>query len=874
MVDKWGIFFVFFFGVFLISSVSASFNVGNPKHSLETFYGPSDNVTGGVNISFSSEPLNSVFSDSSGNSANLSEVLKNNAGYYYSCNPTDCKDDYSLSNPSQTKTVTLNSVDSKIYAVKLTGNIFKIDSFKFIIDSTAAASCTNQLEVDFLDDSFLDARNNNALNSAICSNKDYGCFDSGKTLEEPKIDGTPFCEKVNLSSSPGFSIGAWIKKVSGLSTIKASIYDISGGDALASCTLPDATSSGGEVSCNVNYSVAQPGKYYVCIQSTSGTGNYTTKGYSITNGCGFHGTPPRSLTNVAYQIFSKGNQFGPVGTLQINKSMDGRDFAGMAEDYLIRKYGSLDCSLGCVIPIKINSNSNQVVTLRNLQVDYEKDIGTVTESNFYEVSKTPAKINSTFQQLYLDGSGFSVPSNFGNFTFSLQLDGQNVLSQMMEVKDVPIIKSVTPTKTASAYPTEFRVTVDSKYNLTGFSWNFGDNTSDITTSGNNASHTYSSIGVYNLKVKVTDQRKLSSTKTFMINVSSPKDLINSTLNDKERDISNLEREIYSFLPIYQDAINSSLNISYLKDRISLLKTLYQNATSEEEYNAIVTDLVGLKIPAGISKSRSAQDIVLLSGPSYVNLNALQEIGGGTYDTNKEQDYINAALLWQQDNLDVNFNFNEFSGRYPGYIEPIVKVFEIKVNEKKDIPNDYYFILPEPEGFMTDAKFDRKSGYIYINLKGQKSFSFSTTGDVDFTNLPAFISPAISELTITQTLPEVKNTSKWVVFSVAVFALLVIAFVIYIIMQQWYKRRYENYLFKNRNDLYNMINYVNNAKRKGLKNNQIEENLKKVGWSSEKIRYVMRKYAGKRTGMFEIIPIKKLAENVWEKSDHTKFNKPF
>ena len=42
----------------------------------------------------------------------------------------------------------------------------------------------------------------------------------------------------------------------------------------------------------------------------------------------------------------------------------------------------------------------------------------------------------------------------------------------------------------------------------------------------------------------------------------------------------------------------------------------------------------------------------------------------------------------------------------------------------------------------------------------------------------------------------------------------------------------------------------------MKDNEIISKLKKSKWKSEQISYVMRKYSGKRTGMFEV-PIDKL-----------------
>ncbi len=860
MVDKKMIFFVFFFGIFLINLTSASFNVGNPASSLTNIYGPSNNINGWINISFNSEPLNSLFSDSRGNSINISNILKNNFGYSYSCSPVDCSSGYNASNGMQTKIATLNPGDSKIYGLRLTGNIFRINSLNFTLDSTATPSCMNQIGVDFLDDGSIDVVNNKSLDSATCSNlRDYGCFDLSASAAEPVMGSTPYCELVNLSASPGFNIGAWVKKVNGLETIAAVIYKTNGQE-VARCKLPDANTSGGEVSCSVNYSLINPEKHYVCIYSTGGSGDYRAKGYSPqSNGCGFHGTPIPSLSPAAYQIFAQGKSFDAMGSINVSNSMiDGTSLAQLAENYIRVKYGTMNCSSGCVIPISINSNSNQSITLRNLQAQYENDIGVVVENNFYDVSKTPAKASSDFQKLYLDSAGFSVPSTIGNYSFLLNLNSQNVISNNLQVIDIPIINSLSPQKTASAYPTNFNVNVHSNYNLTGFSWDFGDNTSAITQS-NNVTHTYTITGAYNLSVTVIDQRGLNSSKVFLINVSSPKDLINSKLNDIKKSILNLGIQISSFDSFSQQALSSSLNISYLNQTVNLLNAQYQTATSDSDYNLIVNGLLQIKIPDSVSQTGGAGNITFLSKPSDINLKVLQDIGGGTFDSNNQKGYINVVLLWQNQNLQTKMDFSQFSGTYSGYTQFISSIFKMNIVQKKDVPYDYYLIIPQFAGFQTDAQYTNKSGYVYINLKNKNSISFSTTENVDFTTLPAFIAPAISKLSVTQTLPEQATTSKWTVFALVILFLLVLAFVIYLIMQEWYKRRYENYLFKNRNDLYNMVNYVNNAKKKGLKNSEIEENLKKAGWNSERIRYVMKKYSGKRTGMFEIVPITKFGE---------------
>ncbi|MFQ5532125.1 MAG: hypothetical protein ACE5ES_05925, partial [Candidatus Nanoarchaeia archaeon] len=54
--------------VLLLNLASASFNIGNLSHKIDTNYGPSQDVKGWINISFNQEPVDSVFEDSEGNS--------------------------------------------------------------------------------------------------------------------------------------------------------------------------------------------------------------------------------------------------------------------------------------------------------------------------------------------------------------------------------------------------------------------------------------------------------------------------------------------------------------------------------------------------------------------------------------------------------------------------------------------------------------------------------------------------------------------------------------------------------------------------------------------------------------------------------------
>jgi len=88
------------------------------------------------------------------------------------------------------------------------------------------------------------------------------------------------------------------------------------------------------------------------------------------------------------------------------------------------------------------------------------------------------------------------------------------------------------------------------------------------------------------------------------------------------------------------------------------------------------------------------------------------------------------------------------------------------------------------------------------------------------------------------------------FIFILFFLVLFGVGVYIILQEWYKKRYEKYLFKKKNDLYNLMIYITERRKKGLSNKELYSKLKKSGWGSEQVNYVLRKHSGKRTGMFD------------------------
>jgi|TARA_B100001971_G_C18266598_1_gene593425 PKD repeat protein len=855
-------YFIILFIVLFTGIISANFEIGDLSYSIDKQYRPSENIRGWLNISLDNELANSILEDSNNNSINLIDFLDRNKDYKYTCSTIECLSDYSATSEKTTKTFNLNPRESEIIGFKFNENLIDITSVEFDIESDVATSCYNQLKIDFFNNGKIDIGNDKVIDASCSFLRRNGCFDENANTEEYILGVTPYCQKIELSESPGFKLGAWVKKISGNKEITMSLYDNSGNEIQdANCKLEDASNEGGEISCDVDYLVTESKDHYICINSNEMEGEYKIKGYSNQEGCGFYGYPVRSEA-AAYNIFTVGKMFDSFGTKDISNSLQNIESLGESiKDYIIERYGSLDCSNECIIPIKIIAQEGQTITIDNLKVDHIRSSGEVTENRFYDLTEIPSKVNSEFQKVSLNNGNFSILDVYGDYTFALSLNDKKIFSEEVTIEKIPEIISITPMIAMAAYLTEFSVIITSDADIINYEWDFG-NGDIIKNDVNKASYTYKSTGKFDLKITIVDSNDKSSHKVFNIDVKPPIDAVNTTLESRLENINNVKSQINNLPVFYQDSLNKVLGIDSIEDKIESIQKRYSIASSDEDYINIFIDLLDLNFPRSIATTKTTTDLALFyPDKDNINLDVLKAISGDNYNTSKKEGYSNAILSWNQGNIDTKINFKEISANYNGEINPLLNIFELRIKEKNELNYDSYIIFRELENLRFKENYgDKKeSGYIYINLKEpQEEIVFSTTEDIDFNNLPLFISPGINRLVLSgeELSGEDSKKSKWIIFILVLFLLIFIVFVVYIIMQEWYKRKYENYLFKNRNNLYNLVSYIGNSKKKGMKDNEIISKLKKSKWKSEQISYVMRKYSGKRTGMFEV-PIDKL-----------------
>jgi len=872
---------LFFVAVLLIPGALSILN-GTPAGSIREVYGPNTDMSGWINISLEKEPITTnvtiSFDGEIVKTISIEKILEENPSYDYSCTPLDCTNNYLTSNDQTSKTYNIFNQKQELFGFKFEGKIQSIDSIKFNISSSEGPSCESQVKVDILNDGEIDIINEKIHTTELCQPKSYGCFNSSKSTTEFSLTpGKQYCQRLNLTQYPGFQLGAWIKKVSGISTIIMSLHDTDG-TPKGSCSLTSVENTAGqEYSCAIDYLILEPKEHILCIYPSGGTGDYKIRGYPESNNaaCGYPGEPTSREETAAYNIFVQGRKFNSAGTIQITNTLprSSETASNKVWNYLIKTYGitngKIDCSTseGCTVPISIFPHANyNTVSAKDIEIKYSTSAGQIIDNKLYDLTITPPRVTSETGRIFLDKLGIKTPTNLRNHTFEIKKDTQTIFSQIIEVKDVPIIRSVNPLVVAATFPTEFIAETYVPENITveGYTWHFGENQT-VNSIKNKTTYAYPANGSYELKITVRDTRGLSSSKTFMINVTSPRELINTTLNKFSIDLNNIKKEIASQSLSSQLILNSVLRINNITEEISLLKNEYSNAETNQDYQEMVSRILMLRVPEKILLTTKANEIKMFPEENLVNLNTLKEISGGEYNAD-ESLYSEAVAFWQQENVDVEISFEEFSAEYTSEIKPLAGIFEIKVTKKKDISHDYYLIMPKQNLEFT-SPVKEEGDYIYVNLKDVSKINFYATESINFEDIRAFVAPPINRLAVqSQATPNKnENVSKGLILAMSLIFLLVLAITAYVILQQWYKKKYEKHLFPNRNDLYNIMHYINNAKKKEHTYKEIEKNLKKAGWHTEQIKYALKKYEGRRTGMIEL-PLPRFIKEPKEKSN--------
>lgn len=839
--------------VFLAVGVFASFNHKN--HQIKQVYSEGEKITGWANISFEDEPAESKFTSNFQGNISLIDLLDKNelvGNVDYNCSTPNCKDNYQASN--EITQLTLN--EDKIIGLKVTGgDITSIESLKFRVQSDFSATCISPLFIDVLNNDEDILISDKYTDDDSCVSPNYACFDQQIGHQEVTLSANLYCNRVTLPRAAAHKLGANIKNSTNgkSSQIKMNLLSVDG-VFLGECILPKHTQGVENLECIINYATPEQKDYLACVKlgtTSGGTPDYKINSETNNPICGSD-NEGLSFTR-DYEIYTKMMRFDGVDML-VDDGLFSRlynlNLVSYVSDYVYNNYQGI-CQPYCIVPVKIYGTSGQTLTFSEVVFSYKDGNTLVNDNNLYGTSVSPVTINSKPLKLDIGKANFLIPYGTTQNKFRLSLDGRKVFEDTIKVSK-SFEFDVSPKFVAFGRNVLFKATVPGNKTIIKSEWDFGDGEEEIS-SGSSVSHTYIEEGSFDLKVTLTSSDNLTGTRSFQINVGDAKESAEKTIADYKIRISDIKKDILGYPDWIKVLIEQKIDVDELKFGLNSSEYDYNHAETDEDYVQVMLDLLDLSIPYSINVSKNGK-LPLAIGFENIDVSYIESISGS--EVSDQSELEQAIGGWMADNYDGNINFEDISAFYDRGPEVILSKFKTDVIPVGDSVDSNFIIGYSSEGikFKSDYGEIPVEGGTYIPLDGsRKNFEFSIVDGIATEDLGIYISPAINVLGIAdQQIREPKsNKFNWIIFILGIVVLFVVTFVVYIILQEWYKRNYESHLFKSENELYNLVNFVNNARKNGMNDSQIRFKLKQNKWTGEQVAYATRKLDGKRTGMFEI-----------------------
>lgn len=826
------------------------------SNNIKREYSAGEVISGTVNISFKDEPANSLFESNFAGNMTLLDLLKANnfeEGVSYNCTTKNCLSDY-VRGDEITSPIKLKKGEGKVIGFEISDSGIDMQSILFSLSSNAAPNCTSQLSLDILaKDEYVMQNQKYKQNS--CGYKYVGCFNGNAPLQDVVIGSRPYCEKIDLPSFPAVEVGSKIKNGSSYNELKISLYD-SNKNFLGDCILPRHTQNIEELTCIINYSGSETQSYFACL-SASDDSDYSTDSENSGKTCGMFGLDSETYP-VDYNIFARTMQFDSVN-LNVNSTSfsqifpDGESLREYVQGYIDEIYEG-DCTNKCYIPFEIKSQVPQNVTISNAKMTYTSgERGNVYSSRMYLLDNRSAKINSGYLNLNIEPANFMIPLGSNENKCSIYLNDK----QLFQSINISITKSfdmdITPKSVAVALETEFGI--ESGEEITKSTWKFGDEALQAVND-DKIKYTLYKEGNWTVEVSATDSKGITTRRTFIVFVGNSREAAGILINNYESDLKNISLQIDSFPEWIRQEINKKLNLSESKTNLEKIKSDY-NSTAESNYTKIIEELVKLNIPNSVYVGKSWNDMsldVIAAELDTSYIESISKITAGDKDDLK----LN-ILNWIRANYNTNISSKTIYLRYKRNAEAFFSIFGVDLRAKTTNKTEAYLIMDYPKDeivFKTNYGAAEISPELtagtYLPVSDSKNIEFIIFRDVEPASLKMYLSPDaktfIEEHNATlfnPDNPKQKTAKMWY------WIIAILAFILYIILQEWYKRKYESYLFRDKDELYNLLTFIHNSRAAGLEDREIKGKLEDSGWKGEQVSFAFKKIDGKRTGMFEI-----------------------
>ncbi|MDP1728906.1 MAG: PKD domain-containing protein, partial [archaeon] len=556
------------------------------------------------------------------------------------------------------------------------------------------------------------------------------------------------------------------------------------------------------------------------------------------------------------------------------------DFNSQILSYIDSRYQG-DCSSGCYIPVKLTSNvDNQLITINEMSIKYDNLLK--SNNSFYVLDSSSAKISlSELTAIELSGAGLKVPTTAGQQTLVLSIAGEQILTKKIDILNLPFVTDLYPNEVPAGAEIIFYATTLSK-NISSYKWDFGDGTPVVESTKNSVSHKYSSAELKSYKLSITVKNNLGETNSsFMVKTISPKEYLGSLITNYKGRLATVKKQVTALSANVKTSIESALDLSNIELKLNNAIKEYNSLTNQttENYVSILSSLYGLNMPKSVLITQKISGMFFVD-PTKITSADLSSATGEPVSVD-EASLQGGVSDWNLNNINANVNIETYSSVTDEGVIPIASFVKITANFLDGTDDGtIYAVIAVSKDKITELSistptYSTNSVSFPIDIQGgEKSFSFVVLGDVDLMQLPIYFTPVASKLSFSRVLGSCNHNGiceadenksncgddcKPIGLAIFWFILLIIVVLVaYIGLQEWYKRRYEEWLFKDKNDLFNLASFIENAEKQGLSREEIFAKLKEKNWPSEQVVFAYKKYKGMRTGMFEI-PIFTLLE---------------
>ncbi len=863
---KWGVVWwvlAFYFSIFLLPCVLADFQYYN--NTIKTDYLGGELLQGMVKIKLDSVPAHTEITSSFQGSIGLLELLKKQnlkEGVEYNCSTLNCLPDYAKSNQSPISSLSIWDDESKIAGFYITGKNVEVEKIELLITSNTDKSCVRDLLVDVGDNgsAFLQS---DAYIGESCEPVRRGCFDEG--LDEGKyqlaeIGNQDYCENITLPPASAYKVGARVvNSTSGVGDIKMEIFDM---DRLqyGSCVLPKHNESIQTLSCIINHTGVFTKDYFACISSSGG--NYKIKFEQSGRVCGSDQMNENNFDK-DYDVFAQTMKFDypviNVGEGLFSK-INGGAFAEYVNNYISDRHGK-DCSLnGCFVPFSIKGKAQELL-FRNQKIRYRQGMTLVENDRLYALERRDAVISSGVLNLDLNKAGFVLPILAEQETLQIYFGGRALFDKPIPIEISPSFSfDVLPRFALIGSPTTFNAFTNDNSTIISTLWKFGDGNSK-SSSENNVVYAYGAAGTYNVEVTAQKADGTSARKVFSVLVGDPKSSAESLLERYEKRISNLNSNISNFPAWIKKEINKKLDLISLGASLTKFRNEFSLALKDEDYAGLVGKLLSLDVPLDVAYTETG-NFPLSLGFENIDASYVEELTGKkAEDENKLKESI---INWISEYYDASVEKQAISLFRDNRKEGLVSVFSVKLKPKKTFGGSAYLIMNYPlEGIAFKEDYSQKSvgsgSYVPVLSGKEHEISFVVSdSSVNVQKLGMYVGSEDAFSISKEAILE-EEKFKLVGFLVWGFVLVIGLVAIYLVLQLWYKKYYENYLFSRRDDMYNLILFIKNSRDARIDDTTIRAKLRGAGWNGEQISYAFKKLDGGRVGMWEI-PVFKWFEN--------------